>query len=181
MLVLVQYGETAASVDKVMMGQRDTVLSTNGLRTAEQYAEALGGIQFNQAFVADSVPGRTTLSEIMLNQVTSPKFEMLQELIEPSGGAYEGLSYAFLKKELPPREYRLWDRDYFIPAGPGGESLADLSERVLRWFRSQSFTGNTLIVVGPSVMKVLLGHLQNLEESEIVDLEPHLIPYSFET
>lgn len=175
MIFLVWFGETNDDISKTITDYRNSRLSSTGEVLAQTYRESLNGIQFDKVYQTPAWASQHTLRIIRPPGVAA----FVEALDEPNRGLYEGQTYASLKKLLPPKEYRLWDRDYFC-SPPEGESMADLSERVLNWYRQADFSGNVLIVVGPSVMKVLLGYLKNLDEAEIVSLEPYLIPYGFD-
>jgi broad specificity phosphatase PhoE len=194
MLVLVGYGETTTAAAKVFGGQNPGTLTLAGLETAKQYAEALRGVLFETVYYGGNLfdsnggpifdePARVTATMISPHLIG---FHGDGSLREPSAGTYEGMTFADLKKQLPPRQYRLWDRDFFI-APPGGESLADASERAFTWFERwvaepyRMDPQNTLVVVGPVMLKLLLGRLQQLEETAVAQLKPLDLPYSFDT
>ena len=184
MLVLLRYGETRADEEKRFGGQNPGRLTKAGTDLATQYSAALSGIHFDWCFAARSIAAVDTMSKVVRHK---PKLTIdSSALNEPSAGDYEMATFAALKKKLPPRQYRVWDRDFFV-APPNGESMADASERAFTWFLKDVETPfkanpgeNYLIVVGPIMMKLLLGRLQKLEESDIIKLEPFAHPYSFE-
>lgn len=180
MIVVVQYGETEASAKKTMVGQSPSDLTMNGRDLANQYAEALSGMIIDYAFVPN-VPAAVRTAEEILRGRSLLSLTSVSALAEPSAGNYEGRLYSELKKVLPPRQYRLWDRDFFV-APPNGESLRDVTDRVQGWIKQSKLdeTQNHLFVVGPQVMKILLGLFQKLEEADICALEPLFLPYSFD-
>jgi broad specificity phosphatase PhoE len=184
MLVLLRHGETRADEEKKFGGQNPGRLTKAGTDLAVQYSDALSGLHFDWCFAARSMAAVDTLARVVRFK---PKLNIdSSALNEPSAGDYEMMSFAALKKKLPPRQYRLWDRDYFV-GPPNGESMADASERAFSWFLKDvetpfkaNPTEHYLIVVGPIMMKLLLGRLQKLEESEVIKLEPYAHPYSFD-
>ena len=180
MIVVVQYGETEAASEKVLIGQAHSPLTLAGEELAHQYAEALSGMVFDYGFAPPSLVAEHT-AEIILRGRELLSLTTVRELAEPSAGDYEGRSYAELKRALPPRQYRLWDRDFFV-APPSGESLRDVTDRVQRWFKAANLieAQNHLFVVGPQVMKILLGLFQKLDEADICALEPLRLPYTFD-
>ncbi len=183
MLVLVRYGETETSLAKRFSGQNPGPLTQDGIDLANQYGEGLAGVMFDLCYAAPKTAAMDTAEAVGRNRILCA---FPSALNEPSAGTYEGILFSNLKKELPPRQYRLWDRDFFV-APPSGESMADASERAFAWFEEHvegPFKANPalniLIVTGPTMMKLLLGRLQQLEETDVVALQPLDCPYSFD-
>ena len=52
-IYIIRHGETDENKQGILQGQLDTVLNVNGLRQAQQVAEALQSIQFDVAFSSD--------------------------------------------------------------------------------------------------------------------------------
>ena len=182
MLYLVQSGETQADLNRILIGQADTKLSALGQQQADAAFERLEYKQIDTAFVPFWNPTWITFKTIQY-QTRFPISESyeVRALLPRSGGDYEGRSYKDLRKELPPRKYRLWERDFF-EAPPLGESYQDVSERVLQFFREHvvplhEANKDVLIVVDPEVMRIILGAIHQTEDTEIpqISAEPGML------
>ena len=84
----------------------------------------------------------------------------------------EGMKYSDMRKILPPKKYKLWQRDYF-EAPPQGESFKDLEERVVPYFKEYVVPlvnegKNVLLVAHAGVLRVLLGYIKKADEGDIV-------------
>lgn len=176
-LVCVRHGESLGNVENRLSGQIDYPLSTLGTEQAHQIGQELTG-QFDAIFSSPLIRATQTATLI------SPKYKTLPEMIERSGGSYEGMTFGELKKLLPPRKYKLWQRDWYS-APLHGESYQDVHDRVVPAFKKHILPliqkGSRVALVGHSVvMKVLLGHLRGMTEKAIMDMPiENAVPYVF--
>src|SRR5258708_29935353 len=133
------------------------------------------------------VPNRvyTSPAEQMLEfcEVILPETKpiKLPELADRSMGNLQGRGYRETMNEFPRRNWLAWQRSYWT-APPDGESLFDISDRVITAFRIKILpveAGETvLLIVAPDVIRLLVGFLQKMEEIEIprISVEP-IVPY----
>lgn len=184
MLILVRHGQSRANEENRMCGQLDSPLTDLGREQAISCADELQSYQIDQAFCSDLTRARDTI-EIILDRLNPrPDLIVTEKLRERSGGDHEGKTYPELRESLPPRQYKLWQRDYFEPP-LGGESMADVADRIIPYFdqhiRPPYEQGKNVLVVSHAVvMKVLLGWIRNLDETQIVQIEiENAIPYVF--
>lgn len=184
MLVLLRHPECVDNADDIMVGQRDSPLTTLGLQQAREAAETLSDHRFSHIYTSDLLRASDFTRTIVGRQKFPTTYTMIHQLRERSGGYTEGKKYAVLKKELPPRKYKLWQRDYF-EAPPGGESLDDVADRVIPWFKEYvipriSRNEDILVVAHSGVIRVIFGYLKQIEEPEIMKLPiEHAMPYFF--
>ncbi len=104
-----------------------------------------------------------------LSACSGRELQSFSALREQSMGQWEGRSWGALSAEEPQAIQDYWD-DYVGARPPGGESLADLSERVDAWWQSQwpVLQGRRWWIAGHAgVIRVLLCKLLNhpLEEA----------------
>lgn len=184
MLVLLRHPECVDNAEDVMVGQRDSPLTPDGRVQAREAAETLADYRFGHIYTSDLLRSLDFTRAIVARQKFPTQYTMVHQLRERSGGYTEGKKYIQLKKELPPRKYKLWQRDYF-ESPPGGESLHDVSERVIPWFKEFvipriSRNEDILVVTHSGVIRVIFGYLKQIEEPEVMKLTiEHAMPYFF--
>jgi broad specificity phosphatase PhoE len=116
-VVLVRHGETEWSRALKHTGRTNVPLTEEGERQARRVGEALRGREF--ALVLASPLGRA----LETARLAGFEPELRDELMEWDYGDYEGLTTAAIREVRP--GWSLW-RD----GCPGGESAADVGERV---------------------------------------------------
>lgn len=183
MLVLIRHGESTANAENRKAGQSNVPLSDKGIKQCKETASELRGYSFDAVFTSDLVRCLDT-TRLIVN-IPEEQWIIVEELRERSGGVFEGMTYPDIRKMLPPKKYKLWQRDYF-EAPQMGESMKDVEERVIPYAKKHIFPlvnerKNVLIVTHEVVMKVLIGHIKQLSETEIPKL-PHVenaMPYFY--
>ena len=105
----------------------------------------------------------------------------LDELTDRSMGSLTNRAYRETMEEFPRRNWLVWQRSFWS-APPDGESLFDISDRILGAFIHKILpipsAEDVLIVCAPNVMRVLIGYLTHAEEIEIPKLTIEaLVPY----
>ncbi len=127
-LYIIRHGETFWNAARRMQGQQGTDLNENGIRLAKETAEGLKDINFDLCITSPLIRARHT-AEIIMEGRNKPILED-DRLKELSFGAWEGLSVAPDKMEVPIEEFRLFRADPFRYQPPeGGESFRDLIRR----------------------------------------------------
>lgn len=185
MLVLLRHPECIDNADDVMVGQRDSPLTKDGQIQAREAAETLSDYRFAHIYTSPLLRALDLTRAVVGRQKFGSAYTMVPELVERSGGSAEGKKYSQLKKELPPRKYKIWQREFFEAPPDGGESLHDVSERVLPWFKENvipriSRNENVLVVAHSGVIRVIFGYLKQIEEAEIMKLPiEYAMPYFF--
>ncbi|MBE3557821.1 MAG: histidine phosphatase family protein [Ktedonobacteraceae bacterium] len=157
-LVLVRHGETPANREFRYLGLRDDTLSEQGVWQAEQLAVALALLPVVAVYSSPLRRAMETARPIAArHQLT---VQVMDELVESSFGAWEGMSRAEVLARSPQDKQRLlaWERDITV-ATPGGESFAQVQQRVLSAVErlTLQYPSQTLVLVshvGP--IKVLL-------------------------
>src|SRR5207247_717132 len=126
-LFLVRHGETAANAEMRYLGSRDDPLAERGIEQAEQAAAALGPLPI--AAVYSSPLSRAAETARRIAEARGLTLQIDARLREGAFGDWEGLSRA----EVLARDAELlarWEQDPTV-VPPGGDSLADLSARVV--------------------------------------------------
>jgi broad specificity phosphatase PhoE len=96
-------------------------------------------------------------------------------------GSLTGRHYRETMAEFPRRNWLGWQRSYWI-APPAGESLFDISDRVLTAFRLKVLPiaahENVIVVCASDILRILVGYVTKTDESDIpkFDVQP-AVPY----
>jgi broad specificity phosphatase PhoE len=143
-LYFIRHGETDWNAVSRLQGQVDVPLNARGRTQAKRCAELMGDILAREGrgtdeldFVASPLSrARETMEILRAGLGLAPgDFRRDARLAELSFGAWEGLTYAELRKTpsgprlLAQRERDKWD---FLP--PKGESYARLLARITPWY-----------------------------------------------
>jgi len=90
-------------------------------------------------------------------------------LMECSFGRWEGLAENEIKRRFP-QEWEARCADRWNCSAPGGESYADVHDRVSAWYSSKSFEGAVIVVGHGLTLRVFRGIYLNLPSEEVFDL-----------
>jgi len=162
-LIMVRHGDTELSSDKKYWGHSDIKLSTAGFRQAERLRDRLATQRIDAIYSSDlqraSVTAETIASRHQL-AVT-----ICVELREINFGKLEGLTFEEVNR-LYPEVTRLWvDRSSTLQC-PGGESLADLNNRVSNFMgrlKKHTPEETILIVAHSGSLRLLVCQLLDIE------------------
>ena len=130
----VRHGEVETAWRGKLYGALDVPLSDAGKAQAETSAALLSGVHLDQLwsstlerarFGAEAIARARTRDDAPLDVRTDP------DLIELDRGAWAGLTFEELERREP-GAFAAWRADPEDRRPPGGESLNDLADRVLR-------------------------------------------------
>lgn len=165
-LYFVRHGETDWNRDRRLQGQHDIPLNDVGRAQAARCGEVLAGLfartgRSVDAFDFVSSPlcrARETMERVRASLGLLPHdYRVDRRLAELSFGRWEGLTYAELQEQDPDLlAIAVRSRDKWDFAPPGGESLAQLSERVRAWH--QGVARDTVVVAHGGVARTLIAH-----------------------
>jgi probable phosphoglycerate mutase len=124
--LLLRHGQTPMSVEKRYAGRSDVPLTKTGLTQAAAAAKRLASAGID-AIVASPLQ-RTVQTAEAVAAVTGLPVTTDEGFRETDFGAWDGLTFAEVRERWP-SEMTAWLADPEI-APPGGESFADVSERV---------------------------------------------------
>jgi broad specificity phosphatase PhoE len=113
-----------------------------------------------------------------LEEAFSWKATLDERLWELSMGEFEGR----LKKELSTNEAFLnWMNNWQTLAPPGGETMAQMTERVAAWLQGLSEQETHIVVAHAGVIRSLMVLLRDITWPEALSEEvPHLGPHRFQ-
>lgn len=184
MLVIVRHGESEGNAANAVRGQQDYMLTEKGIHQCHQVGFDLIPYKFDRIISSPLKRAYATAVIIRNNQQVAEKVpvEVYDALKERSGGDLEGMTYDQVKAILPPKKYRLWQRDY-MEAPPGGESMADVEERLKPFcqevlYPAMDVPQTILLSAHSTVIKVLIGMIRGSEPDEVIKMNvEHCIPY----
>jgi alpha-ribazole phosphatase len=156
MIYMVRHGAVQSPADpKRFIGQLDLPLNAEGLRQAEQLAEALLDTSLSAVFCSDLERSSDTAQIIAKpHQVSCVPRRDLREI---SLGRWEGMSFDEVRSVYPD-EFHARGRDIVHYRPPEAESFLDCSFRVIPAFQEilNSTLGNILIVGHAGVNRIIL-------------------------
>jgi molybdenum cofactor cytidylyltransferase len=175
---LVRHAQAEGPAGKRFHGQEDCALGSAGEEQADRLAAKLmrltGGACFDAVYSSDLQRARRTAEIAGYGCGTS--VQTLPWLREIDVGEWEGLT-GDEARDLHPAEHAARERDLTGMPFPGGESFADLHERVTpafdRLLRDCLAAGQrrVLIVAHRGVNRVVLAHLRGLRLEELFSIE----------
>ncbi len=126
-LMLVRHGKTDWNVQRRYQGGSDLSLNEVGLRQAGALAARLAGEQIDAIYASDLARAVQT-AQIIAAKHSRPVIAD-PRLREMSFGDWEGLTFDQIRARWP-QEANAWLGDSLRVAPPGGETLAQVAERV---------------------------------------------------
>ncbi|TSC70443.1 MAG: pyruvate kinase [Parcubacteria group bacterium Gr01-1014_46] len=157
-------------------GTRDRHLTDRGFEKSEDMGLLIKDINIDYAFASMQVRTIETLS-CMLNvcNTLNVPTEHSSALNERDYGDYTGKDKEDMRKMLGEEEYNKMHRGWDYPV-PNGESLKDVSERVVPFFIEKILPkikeGKNVLVVGHgNSMRTLVKYIENISDEEIVNVE----------
>lgn len=130
-LVIVRHGLTGWNLEQRYQGQRDIpLLLPDALDAMNRLRDRLADERFEAVYCSDLTRCRQTLAHVWNASEASCEPQFDARLRELDFGDYEGMRYADLKDEPL---YRAWIDTCGEQAPPGGESTADLRQRLGAW------------------------------------------------
>lgn len=169
-LYFVRHGETDWNAVRRYQGQTDVPLNDKGRSQAARNGRILldqvGG-RPDIDFVASPLLRAAETMRIVRREMGLPSddFRRDDRLQEIHFGHWEGRIWDVLSVE-DPHHFEARKADPFNWRPVGGESYADLAERVRRWL--VEIERDTIVVSHGGVSRVLRGH--------VLDLEPQMVP-----
>ncbi len=131
-LVVVRHGLTQWNRECRYQGQRDVpLLLPDALPSLDRLREALEAQAFDAVHCSDLIRCRQTLAHVIEGRERARPTHFDSRLRELDFGDYEGRTYEELK-DL--EAYRAWIDSTGEQAPPGGESTAELRQRLEAWF-----------------------------------------------
>lgn len=175
-LVLVRHGQSEWNVLGQWTGLTDVSLTEDGREEARRAAKTLEDIDLHRAYSSKLERAKHTLDEI----VTHLKREDLdrsehEELNERDYGELTGKNKWQVKEEYGEEKFMAWRRSWDHPV-PGGETLKDVSQRVLPFYEQRILEDlksgkNVIVAAHGNSLRALIKHLEDVADEEAHTVE----------
>lgn len=174
-LVLVRHGESIWNAKGLWTGLVDIFLSEKGKEEAVLTAKSLQDIKFNVGFTSILKRSIETIEEIKNNLGGEFPIYQNKALNERDYGEMTGKNKWEIKKNLGEREFLKIRRAWNYPI-KGGETLKDVYDRVVPYYRQQILPElkagkNVLVVAHGNSLRALVKYLEKVKNIDIPKLE----------
>ena len=170
-LYLVRHGQVADGHTDRYHGNNDIGLSDNGVRQFEDLAAQLTGVPLAGIYASDLT--RALIGAEIISRGRNLLPQTIPEFREIHFGAWEGLSFTEIAARYP-AELEARFRDLTSFRIPGGESLLDVSARVLPRLNdliNQHLQQTFIIVAHAGVNRVILSEALGLSLDHLFRLD----------
>ena len=154
-IIAIRHGETAWNVDTRIQGQLDIGLNETGRWQAHRVAEALSSEPIQAIYASDLLRAWDTARAI--SSATRGALHRHEGLRERGFGDFQGKTFVEIEAMWPEQAQRWRQRDpQWSP--PGGETLLQVSERIIRTtteLAAQHVGGQIVLVAHGGVMDAL--------------------------
>jgi 2,3-bisphosphoglycerate-dependent phosphoglycerate mutase len=175
-LILVRHGESLWNEKGLWTGWTDIELSEKGREEARKAGEEIKDLPIDEVYVSSLSRAKQTWEEIakVIGKQNLPTIENAA-LNERNYGDYTGKNKWELKDQLGDEKFQQIRRDWDTPI-PNGESLKDVSERVLPYFQEEILPKlkqgkNILISAHGNSLRSLVKYLDQISDDDISHLE----------
>jgi 2,3-bisphosphoglycerate-dependent phosphoglycerate mutase len=187
-LFLLRHLKSQWNKENKFTGWTDVPLSQEGVESAKDISKGLEGFKIDKIYTSPLARNKETVSLILkiLGVETAPVvFD--KALDERNYGELTGLNKDETIEKYGAEKVRLWRRSYNI-APPGGESLKDVCDRAVPFFKNYVEKNlkeekNVLVVASHNSLRAVVKYIENISDENIVDLElpfGALIKYEFD-
>jgi 2,3-bisphosphoglycerate-dependent phosphoglycerate mutase len=198
-LILIRHGQSRWNLDNKFTGWVDVPLSRLGVKEAVLNARELRQLKIDVAFTSELSRAQETLLIILSSQnrtgiflheskkdgdrnryatkLTKNEIPIYSTPIlnERYYGRLQGMDKAQARKKYGEKKVLAWRRS-FTGRPPGGESLADVYQKVVPYFREEIIPWladkkNVIISSHGNTLRAIIKHLENISDGDIAHLE----------
>jgi 2,3-bisphosphoglycerate-dependent phosphoglycerate mutase len=175
-LVLVRHGQSEWNLLGQWTGLTDVQLTEDGREEARRAAQTLEDIDLHRAYTSKLTRAKHTLDEIVthLDRHDLERSEH-EELNERDYGDLTGKNKWQVKEEYGEEKFMAWRRSWDHPV-PGGETLKDVSERVLPFYEQRILDDlkngrNVIVAAHGNSLRALMKYLEEVSDAEAHKVE----------
>lgn len=174
-LILIRHGQSTWNAIDSWTGLTDISLDEKGREQARKDAELIKDYQIDLAFTSKLRRAKQTLDEIKNVLNINPPTTEDTALNERDYGDFTGRNKLEVEKEYGQVQYLQWRRGWDVPI-PNGETLKDVYERVVPYYKENIFPQlkggkNVLISAHGNSLRALVKFLENISDFEIPNIE----------
>ena len=179
-LILLRHLESQWNKENRFTGWTDIPLSKEGIGSAEETARELSVFKIDKIYTSPLIRNKETVSLILENLGRKDLATVFDKALdERNYGEFTGLNKDEVKKKYGEAKVRLWRRSWDT-APPGGESLKDVYQRAVPFFKKYIEKDlqegkNVLVVASHNSLRAVVKYVEKISDKDIIDLE---IPYA---
>ena len=175
-LILLRHLQSQWNLENKFTGWINVPLSKEGTESAKEVAKKLMGFKIDKVYTSPLIRNKETVS-LILEYLGAKNLPIIidKALDERNYGKLQGLNKDEVKKQYGEEQVKLWRRSW-NQAPPGGESLKDVSKRVLpflkKYIEKDLKEGkNVLIVASHNSLRALIKYIEKINSKDIIGLE----------
>lgn len=175
-LVLVRHGQSEWNLLGQWTGLTDVNLTDEGRAEAQRAARTLEDIDMHRAYSSELTRAKHTLDEIV-NHLGKTELDRSEhtELNERDYGELTGKNKWQVRDEYGEEKFQAWRRSWDHPV-PGGETLKDVSERVLPFYEQHILEDlkngkNVIVAAHGNSLRALIKHLDEVADDKSHEVE----------
>lgn len=174
-LVLVRHGQSEWNLLGQWTGLTDVELTDEGRSEARRAAKTLEDISLHRAYTSKMMRAKHTLDEIVDHLQADVERTEHQELNERDYGDLTGKNKWQVKEEYGDEKFNLWRRSWDHPV-PGGETLKDVSARVLPFYEKHISADlkngkNVIVAAHGNSLRALIKYLDQVADENAHTVE----------
>lgn len=175
-LILVRHGKSEWNEKGLWTGFQDVSLAQAGIKEAQDAGAAIKDIHIDLAFTSALKRAQETLDEI-LKTTGQTDIPIIKDaaLNERDYGEMTGKNKWEIKEQYGEEQFLKWRREWNEPI-PGGETLKDVYERVVPYYKENILPSlkdgkNVLIAAHGNSLRALVKYLENITDDGVTKLE----------
>ncbi len=155
-------------------------MSEEGIKSAQETAVKLAAFKIDKVYTSPLIRNKETVALILKNLGRNNLPTIIDKALnERNYGKLQGLNKDEIKKQYGAQKVHLWRRSWDI-APPGGESLRDVYQRAVPFFKKYVEKDlkegkNVLVVASHNSLRALVKYVEKISDENIADVE---IPYA---
>jgi len=175
-LIVVRHGESESNAQDVWTGVTDVDLTPKGHADGRAMGELLRDVGIDVVYTSCQRRTVQTRDEILAaHGQTGAELKKTAALNERDYGDYTGLNKWQVRDRVGRTVFKVLRRAFDAPI-PNGETLRDVSERVVPWYRAvvvpQLLAGSSVLIVGHgNSCRVLRKYVEDVGDGAFKDLE----------
>jgi probable phosphoglycerate mutase len=162
--VLIRSGETDFDVEGRLQGTIDLPLTAHGRAEVDAAAEELRSIAVEVIYCSPGEPAFSTAR--VIGRALGIAVKPLKELDNMHFGLWQGMRLEEIRHKHP-KVFRQWQETPSCVCPPEGETIEDVTERVIAALRKPLKRGTPFAVVAPEPLATLVGGILRGEEPQL--------------
>ncbi len=175
-LIIIRHAESEWNALGKWTGTTDVHLSEKGFRESARLGHAIEDLPIDQAYCSQQIRTLETLETILdaSGKIAVP-FERSAALNERDYGVYTGKNKWEVKQEIGEEAFNKLRREWDYPV-PDGETLKDVSKRVVRFYQDTvvprlSAGHHVLLVAHGNSIRALVKYIESISDEDVASLE----------